>query len=169
MMSEIMEYQMFIDGQWTPGSSGDTMDVINPATREVVARVPRGTKEDVDRALASARQAFESGVWSGKSVEERAAVLMNAAMLAVANKERLAYLEALTSGATIRRTLTVDAAEVSATLLLSAMIAKELPKVEHTFFSPPWVAPMHSYWKREPIGVCAGITPLELSFDISHF
>ncbi len=168
-MADIMEYQMFIDGNWTPGSSGEMMEVINPANREVVARVPRGNKDDVDKALASARAAFESGIWANKSIDERAQVLMNAAMLAVANKDRLAYLESLTSGATIRRTTTVDAAEVSATLLLSAMIAKELPRVEHAFFSPPWVAPMHSYWKREPIGVCAGITPWNFPLILSIF
>jgi len=168
-MADIMEYQMFIDGNWTPGSSGEMMEVINPANREVVARVPRGNKDDVDKALASARTTFESGIWANKSVDERAQVLMDAAMLAVANKDRLAYLESLTSGATIRRTTTVDAAEVSATLLLSAMIAKELPRVEHAFFSPPWVAPMHSYWKREPIGVCAGITPWNFPLILSIF
>ena len=116
MMSNIMEYQMFIDGEWTPGFSGDRMEVINPATQELVATVPRGTREDVDRALDSARQSFESGIWADKSIEERAQVLMNAAMLVVANKERLGYLESLTSGATIRRTTTVDVAEVAGTL-----------------------------------------------------
>ncbi|MGE5391648.1 MAG: aldehyde dehydrogenase family protein [Deltaproteobacteria bacterium] len=168
-MAEIMEYQMFIDGNWTPGSTGEMMDVINPANREVVARVPRGNAQDVDRALASARSAFESGVWSERSIDERVDVIMTAAMLATANKDRLAYLESLTSGATIRRTTTVDAAEVAATLLLAGMMAKELPRVEHAFFSPPWVAPMHSYWKREPIGVCAGITPWNFPLILAIF
>ena len=115
-MGEVMDYQMFIDGKWTPGSSGEVMEVINPANREVVARVPLGNKEDVDRALAAARRTFESGVWANKSIEERASVLMNAAMLTILNKERLANLESLTSGATIRRTMTVDVAEVGASL-----------------------------------------------------
>ncbi|MGE5405174.1 MAG: aldehyde dehydrogenase family protein [Candidatus Saccharibacteria bacterium] len=158
-MSQVMEYQHFIDGAWVPGESGERMEVINPANREVVATVPRGTKADVDRALESARKTFESGVWANKSIEERAQILMNAALLIVANKERLGYLESLTSGATIRRTTTVDAAEVAGSLLLTGMIMQELPRVEHVFLSPPWIAPMHSYWKREPIGVCAGITP----------
>ena len=168
-MADIMEYQLFIDGKWTPGSSGEFMEVINPANQEVVARVPRGNQDDVDKALVSARNAFESGVWSGKSVEERAQVLMNASMMAVAQKDRLGYLEALTSGATIRRTTTVDIAEVAATLLLSAMTARELPRVEHTLFSPPWVAPMHTYWKREPLGVCAGITPWNFPLILAIF
>jgi aldehyde dehydrogenase (NAD+) len=168
-MSNIMEYQHFINGQWTPGSSGERMDVINPSTGEVVARVPKGTKDDVELALSSARKSFESGVWSSKSVEERAQVLMNAVMLSVATGDHLAYLESLTSGATIRRTSTVDKAEVMATLLLTAMIVKELPRVEHAFFSPPWLAPMHSYWKREPVGVCAAITPWNFPMILAIF
>lgn len=77
------------------------MDVINPGNQEVVARVPKGTTGDVDKAVVSARNTFESGVWSRISVEERAQVMMRAVGLVVANKERLAYLESLTSGATI--------------------------------------------------------------------
>lgn len=168
-MPEIMEYQHFINGKWTPGASGDMMDVINPANQEVVARVPRGNQADVDLAVGTAREAFESGVWSGKSIEERADVLLNAAILAIAGGDRLGYLEALTSGATIRRTTTVDKAEVAGSLMLTAMMAKELPTIEHAFFSPPWVAPMHSYWKREPIGVCAGITPWNFPMILAIF
>ncbi len=168
-MDNIMPYQMFINGEWTPGKSGQLMEVINPATKEVVATVPLANQEDVDYAVGLARQTFASGVWANKSVDERAEILMNAAMLVIANKERLAYLEALTSGSTIRRTSTVDIAEVGATLLLTSMIGKELPQVEHTFFSPPWIAPMHSYWKREPIGVCAGITPWNFPLILAIF
>ena len=168
-MSQVMEYQMFINGEWTSGHAEDKMEVINPCTQEVVATVPRATKADVDDALGYARETFESGVWSNKPIEERAQVLMNAAMLAVANKEHLAHLESLTSGATIRRTTTVDAAEVGATLLLTAMIAKDLPMVEHSFFSPPWVAPMHTFWRREPMGVCAGITPWNFPLILAIF
>ncbi len=168
-MSQVMEYQMFINGQWTPGRTGELMEVINPSTQEVVATVPRASRDDVDDAIGFARETFESGVWSNKSMEERAAVLMNAAILAIANKDRMAWLESLTSGATMRRTISVDAAEVSATLLLTGMIAKELPIVEHSFFSPPWVAPMHTFWKREPIGVCAGITPWNFPLILAIF
>lgn len=168
-MSQVMEYQMFINGEWTSGHSVDRMEVINPSTREVVATVPRAVQADVDEALGCARETFESGIWSNKPIEERAQILMNAAMLSVANKDRMAYLESLTSGATIRRTTTVDAAEVGATLLLTAMIAKELPIVEHSFFSPPWVAPMHTFWRREPIGVCAGITPWNFPLILAIF
>lgn len=164
-----MDYQMFINGEWTKGKSDELMEIINPATRKIVATVPLANHEDVNYAVGLARQTFESGIWANKTIDERAEILMNAAMLVIANKERLAYLESLTSGSTIRRTSTVDVAEVGGTLLLTAMMAKELPAVEHSFFSPPWVAPMHSYWKREPIGVCAGITPWNFPLILAIF
>ncbi len=158
MSKEILEYQLFIDGQWTPGESGEMMEVINPGTREVVARVPRATRGDVDKALASARAAFDSGIWANKSIDERAEVLGNAAMAVIANKDRLAYLESLTSGATIRRSSFVDVMSVAGSLAMSAVVLSQMPAIEHAI-CPPWVAPMHSYAVREPIGVCAGITP----------
>ena len=55
-------YQMFIDGEWVNSSDGQTRDVINPATGEVVASVQEGTKEDANRAVAAAKKAFE-GDW----------------------------------------------------------------------------------------------------------
>ncbi|HZJ85361.1 MAG TPA: aldehyde dehydrogenase family protein, partial [Syntrophomonadaceae bacterium] len=169
LLDSITNYQMFINGEWTASNSNQLLEVINPANQALVATAPLADVEDVNYAVGLARQTFDSGVWANKTMDERAEILMNAAMLVVANKEELAYLEALTSGSTIRRTSTVDVAEVGATLLLTAMMGKELPKVEHTFFSPPWVAPMHSYWKREPIGVCAAITPWNFPLILAIF
>lgn len=157
-MKNVVDYQMFIDGQWTPGETGKMMDVINPANREVVARVPKGSKGDVDKALKRARETFESGVWSGKTPDERAEILTNAALNILANGQQLAELEALTSGGTVRRTSQIDVLSVAGSLLVSAIVLREMPRVEHAV-CPPWIAPMHSYTKREPIGVCAGITP----------
>ncbi|MDO4539824.1 MAG: aldehyde dehydrogenase family protein [Syntrophomonadaceae bacterium] len=158
-MAQILEYQHFIDGQWTPGESGERMEIFNPANRELVGTVPRATTGDVDRAMESARKSFASGVWSGKSVEERADILFNAAMLIAAGREHMGYLESLPSGGTIRRTSILDAASAAGSLALAgALAAQALPAVEHTI-CPPWLAPMHSYWRREPIGVCLGITP----------
>jgi acyl-CoA reductase-like NAD-dependent aldehyde dehydrogenase len=65
-MSDIMEYKMFIDGQWV----GETMDVINPANQEIVARVPLAGSADVEKAVDSSRRAFASGVWANKSKGE---------------------------------------------------------------------------------------------------
>lgn len=155
-MSDVMKYEHFIDGSWVPGESHEMMDVINPANQEVVAQVPKGTKGDVDKAVGSARAAFESGVWSAKSVEERAQILFRAAAMCMGNKDKLCHLESITSGATIRRTTNADVAMLYMALSGTAATACNLPKVEHATMLP---LPMHSYWKREPLGVCAGITP----------
>jgi acyl-CoA reductase-like NAD-dependent aldehyde dehydrogenase len=69
-MSDIMEYKMFIDGQWVDSESGETMDVINPANQEIVARVPLAGSADVEKAVDSSRRAFASGVWANKSKGE---------------------------------------------------------------------------------------------------
>ncbi len=88
------------------------MHIINPSNRQVVAKVSKSTRGDVDKAIASASKAFESGVWSGKSLPERAQVLLTAAALMAQNKGLLVYQESLTSGATITRTMQDSANEL---------------------------------------------------------
>lgn len=158
-MEELLTYKHFIDGTWVSSESHEMMNVINPANREVVARVPKGTTGDVDRAIASARTAFNSGVWSGKTLEERTKVLMKAADLVLERKDRLAYLESLTSGAAIRRTSNLDVNAVYSYLDVSTRIAMKMPKVERADIIPQSAIPMNSYFMNEPIGVCVGITP----------
>ena len=61
------QHRMLIDGRFVPAASGKTFPVYNPATGEVVARVPEAEKEDVNRAVSAARRAFDEGPWSKKS------------------------------------------------------------------------------------------------------
>ncbi|NLG32859.1 MAG: aldehyde dehydrogenase [Syntrophomonadaceae bacterium] len=157
-MNKVMEFQHFIDGRWTPGNSGEHMEVINPCNQEVVAIVPKGNKEDVDRAVASAKAAFKSGVWAGKSKEERSKILLNVSRYLAANRKKLAELESLTSGRLIRVTNGVDVGGVINSLQFCAKALLTMPAVEY-LECMPWFIPMHSYIVREPIGVCAGITP----------
>ena len=157
-MSEVTAYQHFINGQWTPGETGEMMDVINPCDQEVVARVPRGTPGDMDKAVAAAKAAFESGVWAGKPKEERSEILMRASLLIARNRRTLAELEARTSGRTMRFTGGVDVGGVINSLQFCAKTLLEMPEVEH-LECMPWFIPQHSYVVREPIGVCAAITP----------
>jgi aldehyde dehydrogenase (NAD+) len=55
MKTAIEQRQMFIGGKWEAGSGGDLQDIVNPATGQVIAQVPKGTAEDVDNAVAAAR------------------------------------------------------------------------------------------------------------------
>ncbi len=66
-------FRMFINGDWADAASGETTQVINPATEEVIAEVPKGDEADVDRAVAAARAAFES--WSLTTPAERSGML----------------------------------------------------------------------------------------------
>ena len=62
--------QLYIGGEWVDPSGDDKIEVVNPATEEVIGSVPSGTTADIDRAVAAARDAFDS--WSQTSREERA-------------------------------------------------------------------------------------------------
>ncbi len=64
---------LYIDGQWVPSTGSGTIDVVNASTEEVMGSIPEGTPEDVDRAVAAAKAAFES--WSTTDAAERAKVL----------------------------------------------------------------------------------------------
>jgi 1-pyrroline dehydrogenase len=85
------KYRMFINGDWSEATSGETSDVVNPATEEVVAQVPRGDESDVDRGVAAAREAFES--WSLTTPAERSTMLHKLADAIVADAETLSLLE----------------------------------------------------------------------------
>jgi len=80
----------YINGEWQAPSSDRVEDVINPATGEVIGKIAFSTKEDTERAIDAARQAFDSGVWADATTHERAAVLLKIADLIEAEAEELA-------------------------------------------------------------------------------
>lgn len=151
------EYGMFIDGEYTPAESGEMFEVVNPATGQPCARVAKSDARDVDRAVRSARRAFESGEWSRAKPHERAQVLLRFADEIVAHAQEIAFLEILTSGATVRRVsnadllLIVDLLQQTARFAQTYEYAKTLPL-------RPFPQPSHNQVWREPVGVCAGIT-----------
>ena len=64
------DYRLYIDGRFVSSNAG-TIDVINPATQEIIGRTPDGTLVDVDAAVKAARKAFESGSWPETTAQER--------------------------------------------------------------------------------------------------
>ena len=83
--------QMFIDGDWADAASGETAAVVNPATDEEIAQVPKGDASDVDRAVAAARSAFES--WSQSTPQDRSKALYAFADAIEKDAETLSLLE----------------------------------------------------------------------------
>ena len=90
-------YAMLIDGEWVAAAAGKTFDVMNPATAQVMAKVPEAGTADVDRAVRAARRAFEGG-WRDATAQERGRILLRLAQKMRDELPRLAELETLNSG-----------------------------------------------------------------------
>jgi betaine-aldehyde dehydrogenase len=88
--------QNFIDGEWSDAASGETEEVLNPATGEPIAEAPVSGPEDIDRAVAAARRAFDG--WSTTTPGERASALLKLADAVEENADELADLEAADAG-----------------------------------------------------------------------
>ena len=91
-------YRNYIDGEWVEPASKRTLDVINPATCEVIARVPDSDSADVDRAVRAARRAFDVDGWPQVSARERGRILFRIAEYVRRNDRRLAEIETINNG-----------------------------------------------------------------------
>lgn len=92
------QYRMLIGGEWHGSTSGNWIDTDNPYTGKPWAQVPRGTPEDVERAVAAARTAFRSPAWRGVSATERGAMLRRLGDCIAREADRLASIETRDNG-----------------------------------------------------------------------
>ena len=90
--------KMFIGGDWVDSSSGQTLDVKDPSCDRVIASVAEGQAEDIDRAVAAARQAFEDSDWSRMKPVDRERLMHKLADLIEEHADTLAEIEALDNG-----------------------------------------------------------------------
>jgi (Z)-2-((N-methylformamido)methylene)-5-hydroxybutyrolactone dehydrogenase len=97
------EYQMLIGGGWVDGSTGERLASINPFNQEAWATIPQASEDDANRALSSAREAFENG-WGDVNGLRRAQLMTKLADLIEANASRMARLETKDNGKVIRET-----------------------------------------------------------------
>ncbi len=101
-MRFVQEYKLFIDGEWTESGSGETFDDFNPATLGLIARLHKASKDDVQRAVDSAEDAFET--WSSTPAPRRATILFRAARVLEERKEELARLMTGEMGKVLKET-----------------------------------------------------------------
>jgi acyl-CoA reductase-like NAD-dependent aldehyde dehydrogenase len=92
----------WINGQWRPPTSGSWIDVEDPATTEIFARIPASDAADVEAAVTAARRSFESGAWSRVTPSERGRTMWRLADLIREHAEALAWVEMRDSGKPIR-------------------------------------------------------------------
>jgi betaine-aldehyde dehydrogenase len=143
----------FIGGEQAESASGETDEVINPATGEAIAQVPRSNADDVDTAVAAAEKAF-LGDWGDTTPAERAEVLMKVADALEEHADELGELESLNVGKP--RAAAVDEVTASADLFRFMAGAARVADGQAT---GEYVRGATSMIRREPIGVVGQITP----------
>ncbi|KHL01379.1 aldehyde dehydrogenase [Sinomonas humi] len=154
--------RLFINGSWVRPSSDRRLEVISPATEEVIATVPEALEADVDAAVAAARHAFDHGPWPRMALEERIAVLRKLSADLAAHEGEAARLVSAEMGCPI--TLSTKMQSIGPRLLLDAFL--ELAP------SYPWADTRqsttgNSLVTREPVGVVAAIVPWNAPLLIS--
>ena len=149
-------HRLFIANQWCDSCGGRTIDVIDPVTGEKIADIADAGVEDVDRAVAAAKLAFEAGAWPAMSGAARGKLLWRLADLLLENADEIAVIETIDSGKPLRDTRAVDLNVASEMLRYYAGWATKL-KGESVSIGDP--GDYHAYTVREPIGVVAQIIP----------
>ncbi len=96
--TDVRTYQMYINGDWVDSKSNKTFPVSDPATEETIAQVPDSNADDVNRAVAAARAAFDDGAWPATTAQERGRILFRLADKIRQNAAALAELEARNCG-----------------------------------------------------------------------
>ncbi len=144
--------RMLIDGAWVDSASGATLSVENPARRASIASVPRGAKEDVDRAVAAADKAFRG--WSKVPPRQRGRLLLRVAEVMEERVEEMARVIAEETGNALRTQARAEAALSADIFRYFGGLAGEL-KGE----TIPLGEQVLSYTRREPLGVVGAIIP----------
>jgi len=152
--------QNLIGGKWVPAASHKTFDVFNPAEGSVIARVAESDKEDINRAVASARRAFESGQWRRFTPSERGKLIWRIGDLILQHVDELAELESLDNG---KPRAVARVADVPLAADLFHYMAGWATKIEGNTIpiSVPYAAGarFHAFTLREPVGVVGQIIP----------
>ncbi|MCY1275263.1 Phenylacetaldehyde dehydrogenase [compost metagenome] len=149
------EHRLLIDGEWVAPIDGQCFAVEDPATGLTIARVAEGRAADVDRAVAAARQAFESGPWPRLKPNERARLLMRLADLLEAHANELAELEVLDNGKPLSFALRGVSGTADMIRYMAGWVTKLCGEAVPLSVPGEW----HAYTVREPIGVVGQIIP----------
>ncbi|WP_096201955.1 aldehyde dehydrogenase family protein [Bacillus sp. FJAT-45350] len=146
-------YQLVINGERVDSSSGETFTTYNPATGEPLAKVAKATKEDAERAVIAARNAFDNGKWRHYPVNKRSRVLNKIASIMRSRFNELVELEVLNSG----KSLTAAQGQVTQSIEDFEFYAGAIVGHRGTVNNVP--GPFFNYTEKEPVGVCAQIIP----------
>jgi 1-pyrroline dehydrogenase len=148
----VTKHKNLVGGEWVEAASGETMEVLNPATGEVIAEVPRASADDVERAVEAARKAYSE--WGDKTPKDRMELLLKLADVIDENADELTRLESQNVGKPM--SIAGDEMPFSAdNLRFFAGAARTLEGKA----AGEYVEGYTSIVRREPLGIVAGITP----------
>jgi aldehyde dehydrogenase (NAD+) len=149
----VMRKQLFINDEWRDAAGGRTIDVVNPATEEVIAQVASAEQADVDAAVGAARAALE-GPWAKMSARERGRLVWKIGERIMEKADEVAYLETLHNGKPIFESRHI---EVPAAAECFQYYAGWADKIHGE--TVPVKGNFLTYTLREPVGVVAAIVP----------
>jgi betaine-aldehyde dehydrogenase len=147
------EFQNFIGGQWTDLSYDKRIELINPSTGEAYATAPRSGEAEVDAAVRSAAEAFEE--WRDATPAERSLALIRIADSIEARAEELVAAESKNTGKPVALTLSEEIPPMVDQIRFFAGAARNLEGRS----AAEYMRGFTSFIRREPIGVCAAVTP----------
>ena len=145
---------IFVGGEWVPSATRERIDIISPVSEEVLASVPSGSREDIDRAVAAARRALEVGSWPTMTLEERMAMLRRLRALLIDHREELAGLITDEMGCPITQSRNIQVVNPVRVLDAYLDVAATYPfrNVRRSHAGQALVT-------REPVGVVAAVVP----------
>lgn len=162
--------QMYVDGQWVESVSGRRFDTVDPATEQVITTVPHSGPEDVERAVRAARRAFEDGPWPTMTPAERQRMIWRIAEGITARADQFAELESIDNGKSVAVAKAVDVTWAAEIFYYYAGWATKI-EGRTVPVSVPWApgGKFHAFTLREPVGVCAQITPWNFPLVMAAF
>ncbi len=153
-MGDVKTYKMYVGGEWTDASDGNTRQIISPATGDAIAEVPEGTAEDVDRAVRAAKRAFEE-TWFDATPGERMRALLKMADLVEEHGDELGRLESENVGKVLALTMSEEVPVIADQFRFFASGARFLEGLA----AGEYMRGYTSILRREPIGVAGLIAP----------
>ena len=149
---DLLRTRAYVAGAWVEADDGASFPVVNPATGETLAELPRLGAAETRRAVEAADRALPA--WRGRSAKERARVLLRLASLMAEREEELASLMVLEQG----KPLAEARVEIAYALSFYEWFAEEAKRLAGAVIPSPW-PDKRIVVTREPVGVTAGITP----------
>jgi len=151
----ISEQAMYIGGEWVASEKAEKFDVLNPATAQKIAQIPKASREDVEKAVDAARDAFDKGAWPRMTPADRSKIIWRIADLVEQEVDRLAMIETVNQGKPIKLARDSDFPTGIDNIRFFAGVCRNLEgkaAQEYNGLGTFFV-------RREPVGVVACITP----------